>query len=177
MFLEKIPNAGLLRYELLPGETIDEFTLEVLRQDPPKGVLLLGREQTDAWDHLLLPVAPLIPFDEIKSIVKNPITYDKVLERVQEVSVSLSNHMIPQEFLVLRPEWTFADPETMEPVFLVLPTSMAKDLSLSLEDFMVLVRQRFQETPVSPSAKPSAKVADPPKPLREIFRDFWESLA
>lgn len=57
MFLHAEPGAGLIRYELLPGEPVDEFTLEVLRQNTPEGVLMLGRETNEEGDHLLLPVA------------------------------------------------------------------------------------------------------------------------
>ena len=57
MFQNQIQGAGLLRYELLPGEPVDELTLETLRQNTPEGVLLLGRETNEEGDFLLLPVA------------------------------------------------------------------------------------------------------------------------
>ncbi len=56
MFHDYTQGAGLLRYELLSGEPVDEFTLEILRQNTPEGVLLLGRETGEEGDFLLLPV-------------------------------------------------------------------------------------------------------------------------
>lgn len=184
MFLKKEKGAGLMRYELLPGEEVDGFTLEVLRQNTPKGVLLLGREQTEEYDHLLLPVADLVPLQEVTSILKKNIASDNVEMAVREVRSSLGRYMIPEEELVLRPEWTWFRPETCEPVFLVLPTPAARELSLSPEDYAYLLERYLapageegaDEAPDAESAKSSARPRRAPKPFLQIAREFWENL-
>ena len=184
MFLEKERGAGLLRYEVLPGEDVDGFTLEVLRQNTPKGVLLLGREQTEEYDHLLLPVADLVPLQEVTSILKKNMTADNVKTAVREVRSSLGRYMIPEEELVLRPEWTWFRPETDEPVFLVLPTPAARELSLSLEDYVCLLEcylapageEGTDIDPETESANASAGPRRAPKPFLQIAREFWENL-
>ena len=112
MFHDYVQGAGLLRYELLQGETVDEFTLEILRQNTPEGVLLLGRETGEEGDFLLLPVAGLIPLLSDDNSVINKFTKDKFMEEVKTIQASLRDHMIPPDELVLRPEWTWLDPET-----------------------------------------------------------------
>ena len=93
--------------------------------------------------------------------------------------------MIPADELVLRPEWTWLRPETGEPVLLVLPTPMARDLSLSPEDYETLVSAIYErrmliatekEADEEESAKRSAKRRGPAKPWRRVVRDFWENL-
>ena len=133
MFQNQIQGAGLLRYELLPGEPVDELTLETLRQNTPEGVLLLGRETNEEGDFLLLPVAGLVPLLSEEDIVVNIFTKDKLFTKIRAIQNSLGDYMIPADELVLRPEWTWLRPETGEPVLLVLPTPMARDLSLSPE--------------------------------------------
>lgn len=177
-------SPGILRYELLPGEPVDEYTLEVLRQNTPKGVLLLGRERTEAYDHLLLPISQLVKLTSIDLIVNNGVTYDKFLLQVREILERLPKYMIPKEELLLRPEWTFLEPESGYPVLPVLPTPLAKDLSLSLEDYATLIRKVFEEQgqiatekeKAGESAKRSAKGATPQKPFRKRVQEFWESL-
>lgn len=186
MFLinDRDPSPGLLRYEVLSGEPVDEFSLSMLTQNPPKGVLRLGRERTEEFDHLLLPVSKLVRLTSDAPIVNAEVTIDKCLLRVREVREELSRYMIPPEELVLRPEWTFLDPEAGEPVFLVLPTPLAKDLSLSMEDYETLLRQALERKGQiaeerkagEESAKRSAKRAEPAKPFRERVREFWENL-
>ena len=185
MFHDYTQGAGLLRYELLSGEPVDEFTLEILRQNTPEGVLLLGRETGEEGDFLLLPVAGLIPLLSDDNSVINKFTKDKFMEEVKTIQASLRDHMIPPDELVLRPEWTWLRPETGEPVLLVLPTPMARDLSLSPEDYETLVsaiyeRRRLiateKEADEEESAKRSAKRRGPAKPWRRVVRDFWENL-
>lgn len=184
MFQNYTQGAGLLRYELLPGEPVDEFTLEILRQNTPDGVLLLGRETGEAGDTLLLPVAGLVPLLS-EDYVMNEFTKESFLMEVKTIRDSLRDHMIPPEELVLRPEWTWLRPETGSPVLLVLPTPMARDLSLSMEAYEVLVsaiceknRQTAEENAAAEteSARTSAKRRGPAKPWRRLVRDFWENL-
>lgn len=175
---------GIIRYEMLPGEPFDEFTFEVLRQNTPKGVLLLGRECTEDFDHLLLPVSRLVKLTSLNTIVSTDVTVDNFLSRVREIMESLPQYMIPKEELLLRPEWTFLEPESGYPVLPVLPTPLAKDLSLSLEDYATLIRKVFEEQgqiatekeKAEESAKRSAKEATPQKPFRKRVQEFWESL-
>ncbi|MEE1299047.1 MAG: hypothetical protein UHI93_00745, partial [Acutalibacteraceae bacterium] len=101
MFHDYTQGAGLLRYELLPGEPVDEFTLEILRQNTPEGVLLLGRETGEEGDFLLLPVAGLIPLLSDDNSVINKFTKDKFMEEVKTIQASLRDHMIPPDELVL----------------------------------------------------------------------------
>lgn len=184
MFHDYVQGAGLLRYELLPGEPVDEFTLEILRQDTPAGVLLLGRETGEEGDFLLLPVAGLVPLLS-ETIVINKFTKEKFMEDVRTIRASLRDHMIPPDELVLRPEWTWLDPETGKPVLPVLPTPLARDLSLSMEAYEVLVsaiceknsRTAGENTAAEEeSARASAKRRGPAKPWRRVVRDFWENL-
>lgn len=182
MFEPYANGAGILRYRLWPGEPVDEFALRMLQQNTPEGVLLLGRETTEEGDWLLLPVAGLTPLVSEDSIVANIFTEDKFLSAVQMTRERLAEYMIPPDELVLRPEWTWVRPETGEPVFLVLPTPAARDLSLSMEDYETLMTRRFErreqiakeETAVS--AKRSAKRRAPAKPWRKVVRDFWDNL-
>lgn len=185
MFQNQIQGAGLLRYELLPGEPVDELTLETLRQNTPEGVLLLGRETNEEGDFLLLPVAGLVPLLSEEDIVINIFTKDKLFSKIRAIQNSLGDYMIPADELVLRPEWTWLRPETGDPVLLVLPTPMARDLSLSPEDYETLVsaiyeRRRLiateKEADEEESAKRSAKRRGPAKPWRHVVRDFWENL-
>lgn len=185
MFHDYVQGAGLLRYELLPGETVDEFTLEILRQNTPEGVLLLGRETGEDGDFLLLPVAGLIPLLSDDNSVINKFTKDKFMEEVKTIQASLRDHMIPPDELVLRPEWTWLRPETGKPVLPVLPTPLARDLSLSMDAYEVLVaaiceksRQAVEENTAAKqaSARASAKRRGPAKPWRRVVRDFWENL-
>lgn len=185
MFQDYGKGAGLIRYELLPGEPVDEFTLEVLRQNTPEGVLLLGRETTEESDCLLLPVAGLVPLlSEEQSVVKI-FTKNKFFTEIKTIQNSLRDYMIPSSELVLRPEWTWLRPETGAPVLLVLPTPMARDLSLSMEDYETLVSAIYErrahiatetEAEKEESAKPSARRRGPAKPWRRVVRDFWENL-
>lgn len=175
---------GILRYEMLPGEPFDEFTFEVLRQNTPKGVLLLGRECTEDFDHLLLPVSRLVKLTNLNTIVNTDVAVDNFLSRVREIMESLPQYMIPKEELLLRPEWTFLEPESGAPVLPVLPTPLAGDLSLSLEDYETLIRKVFEEqgqiarerVTAEESAKRSAKWGEPAKPLRKRVLEFWENL-
>ncbi len=193
MFLHAEPGAGLIRYELLPGEPVDEFTLEVLRQNTPEGVLMLGRETNEEGDHLLLPVAGLVPVLSEESILVNIFIENKFLTEIKTIQSSLRDHMIPEWELVLRPEWTWVRPETGAPVLLVLPTPAARDLSLSMDAYETLVsaiyakrRQIAEESAgeterhAGQSAKGSAKAGarrrGPAKPWRLVVRDFWENL-
>lgn len=175
-------GAGIIRYRLWPGEPVDEFALRMLQQNTPEGVLLLGRETTEEGDWLLLPVAGLTPLGSEDSIVANIFTKDKFLSTMQMTRERLTEYMIPPEELVLRPEWTWVRPETGEPVFLVLPTPAARDLSLSGEDYETLVTRLFERTKQiaqeknAESAKRSAKHRAPAKPWRKVVRDFWENL-
>ena len=175
MFHDTAQGAGLLRYELLPGEPVDGFTMEVLRQNKPDGVLLLGRETGEEGDFLLLPVAGLVPFLS-GDIVVNIFTESNFFTKVRAIQDSLRDYMIPPEELVLRPEWTWLP---------VLPTPLARDLSLSLEEYEVLVsaiygkmRQTAEENKEAEkeSASASAKRRGPSKPWRRIVRDYWENL-
>ena len=184
MFHDAAQGAGLLRYELLPGEPVDGFTMEVLRQNKPDGVLLLGRETGEEGDFLLLPVAGLVPFLS-GDIVVNIFTESNFFTKVRAIRDSLRDYMIPPEELVLRPEWTWLHPETGDPVLPVLPTPLARDLSLSLEEYEVLVsaiygkmRQTAEENKAAEkeSASASAKRRGPAKPWRRIVRDYWENL-
>ena len=170
MFLHAEPGAGLIRYELLPGEPVDEFTLEVLRQNTPEGVLMLGRETNEEGDHLLLPVAGLVPVLSEESILVNIFIENKFFTEIKTVR-----------------------PETGAPVLLVLPTPAARDLSLSMDAYETLVsaiyakrRQIAEESAgeterhAGQSAKGSAKAGarrrGPAKPWRLVVRDFWENL-
>lgn len=182
MFEHYTKGAGIIRYRLWPGEPVDEFALRMLQQNTPEGVLLLGRETTEDGDWLLLPVAGLIPLLSQEFIVANIFTKDKLLALVKETRDSLADYMIPPEELVLRPEWTWVRPETGEPVFLVLPTPSARDLSLSMEAYETLVAHLFERKESiakeagAESAKRSAKPRTPAKPWRRILRDYWENL-
>ncbi|MBR1705049.1 MAG: hypothetical protein IJ720_06780 [Clostridia bacterium] len=186
MFLnnDRDPVPGLWRYEILPGEPVDEFSFSMLSQNPPEGVLRLGRETTEEFDHLLLPVSNLVKLTDNVPIVVSKVTEDKLLLQVEEVKEQLSRYMIPAEELVLRPEWTFRDPKTGTLTFLVLPTALAKDLSLPVEDYVFLLRhaleKRTEEAKVLESAKGSAKEHPkgtfPEKTLRERVREFWGGL-
>ena len=180
MFQNQIQGAGLLRYELLPGEPVDELTLETLRQNTPEGVLLLGRETNEEGDFLLLPVAGLVPLLSEEDIVVNIFTKDKLFTKIRAIQNSLGDYMIPADELVLRPEWTWLRPETGEPVLLVLPTPMARDLSLSPEVSAIYERRMLiateKEADEEESAKRSAKRRGPAKPWRRVVRDFWENL-
>ncbi|MBO7681385.1 MAG: hypothetical protein ILO43_05250 [Clostridia bacterium] len=186
MFMNEAPGAGLLRYALLPGEPVDRFSLAVLTQNPPEGVFRLGRETTEEYDHLLAAVAGYAPVGNIDIIVKQNITFEKVLEAVQTVRDGLHGCMIPEDQLVLRPEWTFLSEADGSVGLLVLPTPLARDLSLTFEDYACLLRRRFPEEEErealrealseKESAKPSASTSPAAKPLRLRLREFWENL-
>lgn len=145
-------GAGILRYRLWPGEPVDEFSLHMLQQNTPDEVLLLGRETTEEGDWLLLPVAGVVSLASAlrseRNIVMKVPDRNKLLASVERVRCSLENYMIPTEELVLRPEWTWVRPETGDPVFLVLPTPSAADLTLSAEDYEMLVGSLYEECPV-----------------------------
>lgn len=186
MFLLQEDGAGLLRYALLPGEPLDRFSLAVLSQNPPEGVFRLGRETTEGSDHLLAAVAGYVPVNNLDNIVKHNITFEKVLAEVEAVREGLRSHMIPTDQLVLRPEWTYLSEEDGSVGLVVLPTPLARDLSLSTEDFACLLRERFpaeeeremlqKARSEKESAKPSASAKPPAKPLRARLREFWENL-
>lgn len=184
MFHDMGPGAGLLRYELLPGEPLDEYTLEILRQNTPEGVLMPGRETNEEGDFLLLPVAGLEPLLSGKSEVVNTFTINEFMDKIKAIRNSLRDYMIPPEELVLRPEWTWVRPESGEPVLPVLPTPLARDLSLSMDAYATLVAAVFEQkrsiaeecAAKEESAKKSAKRRAPAKPWRRVVRDFWENL-
>lgn len=175
-------GAGIIRYRVWPGEPVDEFALSMLQQNTPEHVLLLGRETTEEGDWLLLPVAGLVPLSSDGFILINKFTGDKFLEALETTLNSLQTYMIPPETLVLRPEWTWVRPETGEPVFLVLPTPSARDLSLSRDDYVALVtrlpdqNQGAIDEANAKSAKKSANPRPPAKPWRRVLRDYWENL-
>lgn len=186
MFLSEEKGAGLLRYALLPGEPVDRFSFAVLSQNPPEGVLRLGRESTEDGDHLLVAVAGYVPVCSTDIIVKQNLTFEKVLEEVLAVREGLRSHMIPTDQLVLRPEWTFLSEADGSVGLVVLPTPLSRDLSLSPEDYTCLLRERFPgeaerealrgALSENESAKPSASTSHPAKPLRARLREFWENL-
>lgn len=181
MMIPAGPNAGLLRYELLPGEPLDAFSLDILTQNPPPGVLRLGRETAGGYDHLLIPVAGLAPLRGAASIVLEGYTPDKLLSQVEAVRDALPRHMLPPETLVLRPEYTWLEPETGEVRLLCLPTPLAADLSLPPEDYAALVRALWPEMQAEQQrkrecARPPQKPRRPPKTFRQIVKDFWEDL-
>ena len=186
MFLSEENGAGLLRYALLPGEPVDRFSLAVLSQNPPEGVLRLGRETAEDRDHLLVAVAGYVPLGDASFIVMKNLTFEQILERVTAVREGLRSHMIPPDQLVLRPEWTFLSEEDGAVGLVVLPTPLARDLSLSPEDYACLLRQRFpgeeeraallEARSEKESAKTSASTSPAAKPLRLRLREFWENL-
>lgn len=185
MFEPYAKGAGILRYRVWPGEPVDEFALEMLQQNTPDGVLLLGREQTEEGDWLLLPVSGLIPVLSEEFIVANMFTKDKFLTAVKATRDSLAEYMIAPETLVLRPEWTWVRPETGAPVLPVLPVPSARDLSLSFDDYATLIGRLYERRgsiatepaeSAGASAKKSAKRRAPAKPWRRIVQDFWENL-
>ena len=181
MMIPAGPYAGLLRYELLPGETLDTFSLDVLTQNPPPGVLRLGRETTETYDHLLLPVAGLAPLKGADPIVLEATDPDKLLAQVEAVRDSLPRYLLPPESLILRPEYTWLEPQTGEVRLCCLPAPAAWDLSLSREDYAAVLRalwpellaekRRIRERDDAPKKQPR-----PPKTLRQILKDFWEDL-
>ncbi len=198
MFEPYEKNAGIIRYRLWPGEPVDEFTLKMLQQNAPRGVLLLGREINEEGDFLLLPVAGLVPITSKDLYFNNAsISINNFITVANEVRASLREYMIPEEQLVLRPEWTWWNPETEEPVFLVLPTPNAKDISLSIEAYEALLmafqtkrddemsseeadlkkkNKSSDSRSANESANKSAKRKRPAKPWREVLREFWNSL-
>ena len=185
MFIAPEEHAGLIRYELYPGEPLDRFSLDVLSQNPPEGVLRLGRETTEDHDHLLLPVAGLLPLSEAVPILKGKDSLYNLLEEVDAVREALPKHMIPPGALLLRPEFTFLDPESGAVRLCCLPVPAAADLSLSRSDYEVLVRERFrlsaQETEEkapkrAARGRESKNARKPEKTWRERAKVFWESL-
>ncbi len=185
MFIAPEEHAGLIRYELYPGEPLDRFSLDVLSQNPPHGVLRLGRETTEDHDHLLLPVAGLLPLSEADSILKGKEKLYNILEQVDAVRETLPRHMIPRKALLLRPEFTFLDPESGEVRLCCLPVPAAADLSLSRSDYEVLVRERLRSSEAERTEKEpkrahrdrEAKTArKPAKSWWERAKIFWESL-
>lgn len=186
MFLSEEKGAGLLRYALLPGEPVDRFSFAVLSQNPPEGVLRLGRESTEDGEHLLVAIAGYVSAGNIDTIVKHDLTFETVLEEVLAIREGLRSHMIPTDQLVLRPEWTFLSEADGSVGLVVLPTPLSRALSLSPEDYACLLRTRFpgeEEREAlrgalseNESAKASASASHPAKPLRVRLREFWENL-
>lgn len=183
MFLFGEGGPGILRYEILPGESVDELTLGTLRQNPPRGVFVPGRETTEEIDHLLIPIAGLVSLTESPSIVAEWIDAGKLLWEVDRIRAALKDYMIPEEELVLRPDLTFLDPETGEVRLLCLPIAGAGDRSLPREAYEVLVRDLLKNAvledespPDRASAKSSAKSKAPSRPLWQRVKDYWENL-
>ena len=186
MFLYDEYHGDLLRYRLFPGEPVDRFTLEVLRQNPPDGVFLLGQDRRGGAEELLIPTAGYLPITEDDTILFDRRDADKLLEEVFAVRDALRSHMIPTDQLLLRPELTFLGEETGDLKLLVLPTPLARDLSLSPEHYDLLVRGLYgvSDAPAEEektsrekeSAKPGASPARPSKPLSQRLREFWENL-
>ena len=181
MMIPAGPHAGLLRYELLPGEPLDAFSLDVLTQNPPPGVLRPGRETTEAHDHLLFPVAGLAPLKSADPIVLEATDPDKLLAQVETVRDALPRYLLPPESLILRPEYTWLEPQTGEVRLLCLPTPAAQTLSLPMEEYAALVRTLWPELltekrRIRESAEAPRKQRRPPKSLRQIAKEFWDDL-
>ena len=183
MFLYGESGPGVLRYALAPGTPVDELTLEALKQNPPEGVFVLGRETTEEIDHLLIPVAGTVPLPEAVSILKEEMDPDKLLEEVTRIRSSLPGYLIPEEQLVLRPELTFLDPETGAVRLLCLPVPEAQDLGLTPEAYAILVRTLLEDASALPekgvrpeSANRNRGRKTPARTLRQRLRDYWENL-
>ncbi len=181
MMIRSEPNAGLLRYELFPGEPLDEFSMGVLSRNPPPGVLRLGRETTEEYDHLLLPVAGLLQLQRAASILQDRSAPDNLMEHVTAVRDALPRYMLPPETLVLRPEFTWLDPETGAWKLLCLPTPLAADLSLPEDEYAALVRHIWHSLPervpdAGTAAGTERKTRKSPRSFRRIVKEFWEDL-
>lgn len=168
---------GLLRYRLQEGEHLDDFTWALLRQNPPPGVPVPGRETTEEGDDLLLPVADCLQLKEAAKRYSGQIKGELLLETIVSRKQKLIQHMVPEQEIVLRPEYTYINKETLQPVLLVLPVAGAEKLSLCWEDYALLVRAYFAGQEGDAPAEP-----DPEEPLfeGETFLEklqlFWRKL-
>lgn len=115
-------NTSLLRYELEPGERVDEFTINMLNEGAPAQVAVVGQEER----HLLLPVSNCIHASEAVRAGEpvGPIIHS-LLQAVREAR----RCMIPAAELLLNIHFLYINKVTREVILLCLPTDRAAQYS------------------------------------------------
>lgn len=115
-------NNGLLHYELEPGERVDEFTINMLKEAGPAHVNVVGREEGG----LLLPVSHCVLASEA---VRTGEPVAPIIHSLMEAIREARRCMIPVAELLLDIRFLYINKVTREVTLLCLPTDRAAQYS------------------------------------------------
>lgn len=112
----------MLCYEPAPGEHLDEFTLNMLREENPGQIPVVGREE----DRLLLPVS--FGPGALEAVRQGSPVQPILLSLFQAVREA-RRCMIPVSELLLNAHYLYINKDTREVVLLCLPAEYASQYS------------------------------------------------
>lgn len=143
MFHYQKSTEHMLVYLLEPGEALDHFSLNMLREHPVEGVLPVGtpgwtdpnREDPNYVQTLLIPIAGCEPLTAHLQEIIDPSELPKLLRQVDAISKQCREFMIPERELLLNLHFTYYHRETQSLRLLCLPAQQVGCLRETFRDF------------------------------------------
>lgn len=115
-------NPNMLTYEPDAGEQIDEFTMNMLREEAPAQIAIVGRD----GPRLLLPVSSC---QRATDVIQQGTPVAGVIRSLLEAVREARRCMVPVAELLLSPEYIYINKDTHKVTLLCLPTDRAAQYS------------------------------------------------
>lgn len=112
----------MLCYDLDPGEQLDEFTLNMLREENPEQIPVIGQEENRLW-------LPTSSGPGVLEAVRRGEPVSPVLLSLLHAIKQARRCMIPVSELLLNANYLYINKDTREVVLLCLPTGNASRYS------------------------------------------------
>jgi len=168
----------MIFYEVEPFETVDDFTVDMLRTNSLPEVIQFGIKD----NQILLPISNLIPLEEYLKSLKDREDIDrdeienKLVLEYEAIREKIENYMIPKEELILNFFYSYIDKDEETLVLPVVPTDYSHFESHSHFEFKSAVHCTLETLPKANEKETKKQKKLRPKKEKKFFNKIIKVL-